>query len=237
MKFGILSTVNNPTLPFVLASLLQHGVKDITVLLDERIETEKDLRIWQERTGGAFEQIEGVSLHHFYQTPFYFIGNHNSAQCAEIIRSSGLGCLVNGGTPRKLNKAILESVPHGIINVHPGILPKYRGSCCVEWAIHNNDPVGNTAHFMTEGYDEGPIIVSESYEFPKDTDYQSIRVRTYRDGFLLLGKAAAVVASGRLKPDDAIPQGEGMTWKPMDESTMQSVVARVARGEYAYARL
>jgi methionyl-tRNA formyltransferase len=237
MKIGVLSTINNPTLPFVLASLFQHGIDDLVVLLDDRIETEKDLGIWRERTGGAFEQIEGVSLHHFYGTPFYFVGNHNSAQCAEIIWKSNVECLVNGGTPRKLNRQILDAVPHGVINVHPGVLPKYRGSCCVEWAIYNNDPVGNTAHFMIEEYDEGPIILSESYEFPKDTDYQSIRVRTYRDGFLLLGKAAAMVANDGLKPDDAIPQGEGVTWKPVDEGTMQSVVARVERGEYAYARL
>jgi len=238
MRVGVLSTINNPTLPFILSALYQHGVDDLAVLLDEKIETEKDLRIWRERTGGAFENIAGASLHAFLQTsPFHFVGSHNGERCLNLIARLGLGCLVNAGTPRKLSGAVLAAVPHGVVNVHPGVLPAYRGCSCVEWAIYNDDKVGNTAHFMTAGYDEGPVIMSEWYEFPKDSDYQSIRVRTYRDGFVLMGKAVAMVSQKQMKPSDGIVQAEGKYWQPIPDDKMQVVMQRIQAQQYRYACL
>ena len=74
-------------------------------------------------------------------------------------------CFLNAGTQRKLSKDFLAIASNGIINIHPGILPDYRGCSCVEWALLNNDMIGNTAHFMDLNYDTGPIIEIEKYTF------------------------------------------------------------------------
>ena len=238
MLVGVLSTLNNPTLPFVLAALYENDMYDVAVLLDERIESEKDLRIWDERTGGAFQQDPGASLHAFQRCPpFYFVGNHNGDKCLRMIERLGLDCLVNAGTPRKLSARILDGIKHGTINVHPGILPGYRGCSCVEWAIYNDDKVGNTAHFMTEEYDQGPIIRSEWYKFPKNMDYQSIRVRVYRDGFLLIGKVVSLVAKSGMKPCDGTPQLPGRYWNPIPDDKMTIVLSKLSSGNYRYACL
>ena len=146
------------------------------------------------------------------------------------------GVLVNAGTLRKLNRQIIGFIPHGIINIHPGILPKYRGSTCVEWGIYNDDRIGNTAHFMTENYDEGPIITSEWYDFPTDTDYQSIRTSIYRNGFELMGKVVASVVSSGMTQKDGTAQGEGTFWYPIPEEKMVEVLRKVEKREYKYMR-
>ena len=238
MQVGVLSTLNNPTLPFVLAALYRNDVNELAVLLDERIESEKDLRIWRERTGGAFQEDPDANLHALQRfPPFYFVGNHNGDQCLRLIERLGLDCLVNAGTPRKLSARTLGVVRHGTINVHPGILPGYRGCSCVEWAIYNDDKVGNTAHFMSEDYDKGPIIRSEWYKFPKNIDYQSIRIRVYRDGFHLLGKVVSLVVESGMKPCDGTPQPPGRCWKPIPDDKMAIVLSKLNSGSYRYACL
>ena len=47
---------------------------------------------------------------------------------------------------------IIDSLKYGILNVHPGILPKYKGRTCVEWSIFNDDKVG-IAVGVTKGLD------------------------------------------------------------------------------------
>jgi methionyl-tRNA formyltransferase len=167
------------------------------VICDSKISSEKDIRIWKERTGGVFEKTssKNINLYNLGESviPFFFVDSHNSLQTIDIIKSMDIDCLFNAGTPRRLSNNIINSVEHGVVNVHPGILPEYRGCTCVEWAIYNDEKIGNTAHFMDEGYDTGPIITSEWYEFSKNDDYQAIRVKVYQEGLLLAGRVLSEI--------------------------------------------
>lgn len=240
-RIGLLSSVTSPLLAPTISAMHRAGLFDLVLILDEKRDSEKDLLIWQERTGGYFEKQPDItpSLYAFTQhmPPSYFVANHNSAVSLELIRSLDIGVLVNAGTPRKLKSDILHAVPHGAINVHPGILPKYRGASCVEWAIYNGDQVGNTAHFMTEGYDEGPIIAVEGYHFPKDADYQLIRCLTYANGFHLAAKTVAKVLEQGIIADQLEPQKLGQYWKPIPPEKMTDVLRKIDARDYPYLTL
>lgn len=233
-RIGVLSTLTAPLLPRLLQSLFTVGLDGICVVLDEKLVGEKDRLIWQLRTEGAFDG--GPSLYDFAQRglAIYPVKSHNSDDCIRLIKQLGLSLLVNGGTPRKLNKAVLQTIPQGVINVHPGILPKYRGASCVEWAIYNDERVGNTAHFMTEGYDEGPIIVSESYDFTQVDTYSSIRSKVYRESLRLAAETVKEVFSQGLTISDFPQQGAGELFAPISAEKMQVVLEKVANKSYRY---
>ena len=240
---GVLSTVDQPLLPFYLASILSQKIENIVVICDSKTITEKDKKIWEERTGGTFERVN-VGNATIYQMedariPFYFVNNHNDDKTRRLIKSLSVNVLLNAGTPRKLKSDIFDNVAHGCINVHPGLLPSYRGCSAVEWALLNDDKIGNTAHFMSEGYDEGNIVSSEWYEFPKDTDYQSIRTRVYRDGVVLAGKALRIVIDNKMKPSDGIPQDPKLAkyWSPIPDEKFRFVLEKVSNQKYKYQRL
>lgn len=237
VTFGFLSTIDAPLLPFMLAAAFAHGVNRITVICDSKLASEKDRRIWNERTGGHFEKV-GASIYALAREriPFYFVENHNGADTLDLVQSLGIGCLFNAGTPRKLAPSLLTAVQHGVVNVHPGLLPGYRGASAVEWAIYNDDRIGNTAHFMSEGYDTGPVITSEWYEFPKDTDYQSIRTRVHRDGCVLAGKVLASIQATGMTPRDAIVQDEAGArhWRPIPDDKMAAVLKKIEARAFAY---
>ncbi|MEV8515871.1 formyltransferase family protein [Dactylosporangium sp. NPDC051484] len=60
----------------------------------------------------------------------------------------------------RLPVQVLEMATHGAINIHPSLLPKYRGPAPVLAAIRAGDQsIGLTVHRMDEGFDTGPILV------------------------------------------------------------------------------
>lgn len=60
---------------------------------------------------------------------------------------------------RILPEDILELPRNGFVNIHPSLLPKYRGPSPTYWVLKNRESVtGLTSHFMDEGIDTGPII-------------------------------------------------------------------------------
>lgn len=62
-----------------------------------------------------------------------------------------------------LPKDILEIPPYGCINVHPSLLPKYRGAAPIQRAIINGEnETGVTFMFMDEGEDTGDIIIQKA---------------------------------------------------------------------------
>ena len=240
---GLLSTVDQPLLPFYLAAILSQKIENIVVICDSKKISEKDKKNWEERTGGAFERVDGgkATIYQMEEAriPFYFVNNHNDDKTLRLINSLSINVLLNAGTPRKLKSNIFDKVAHCCINIHPGLLPFYRGCSAVEWALFNDDRIGNTAHFMTEEYDEENIIASEWYEFPKDTGYQSIRTRVYRDGVVLAARVLREIIDKKMLPTDGTPQDphSAKYWNPIPDEKFKIALKKVSDQKYKYQRL
>lgn len=70
-----------------------------------------------------------------------------------------------------LPQRVLELAPLGGVNLHPSLLPKYRGRASINWAIlHGETELGLTAHMLDQGMDTGDIIIQESYRLDADQD-------------------------------------------------------------------
>lgn len=66
---------------------------------------------------------------------------------------------------------LLCIAPLGTINLHPSLLPRYRGRAPINWAIlHGETELGLTAHFVDEGMDSGDIIEQERFELSINED-------------------------------------------------------------------
>ncbi len=68
-----------------------------------------------------------------------------------------------------LPKYILDYPKHGCINVHGSLLPKYRGSAPVQWAVINGEKeTGVTTMYMNEGMDTGDILLQKKIDIFKN---------------------------------------------------------------------
>lgn len=193
MKIGVLSSYSNPLLPLLLRNLKKFRIKNLFVVLDKKDFSKNQKKLWKIRTGRDF--LANLSIYDYSGSsiPFYFVDSHNSSDCIKMLKKIRPSVLINGGTPRKLSPEIINLPINGVINVHPGVLPKYRGADSVEWSIYYKDPVANSAHLMTDNYDEGPIIKKELVKISAKDSYQTIRQKTYIAWSLLMCKSILLV--------------------------------------------
>lgn len=231
---GILATLGSPLLGYTLRALIAHNVSVSAVLIDAKGSSPKDLAIWEERTAGLLPVVD-LSEFESLQIPFYFVASHNSSQAAELVSRLNLDVLVNGGTPRILKASILDAPRFGILNIHPGRLPDYRGCTCVEWAIYNDDEVCNSVHLMTTAIDGGAVVLAEGYRFSASDSYVDLRVRVYREGFNLLAKATEKVLREGITEAHLTPQAPGGNYfKPIPDELLTDVRKKLDAGSYRY---
>ncbi len=60
-----------------------------------------------------------------------------------------------------LRPDVFNSFRMGVLNIHPGLIPEYRGRSPVEWALVEGGEVGVTLHFIDAGIDTGPVVSRE----------------------------------------------------------------------------
>jgi methionyl-tRNA formyltransferase len=65
-----------------------------------------------------------------------------------------------------ISDEIIKSTKYGVLNLHGGQLPRYRGNACQTWAILNNEEkIGVTCHLMEgNSFDSGPIVRQEFFQ-------------------------------------------------------------------------
>ncbi len=100
-----------------------------------------------------------------------------------------------------LPKEILEFPHFGCINVHPSLLPRYRGASPLQSAIlHGDTESGISIMKMDEGQDTGPVLLQESYPLSINTTITELH-----DDYAVKGAALLIVAlrsylAGRIQP-------------------------------------
>ncbi|HZI22971.1 MAG TPA: methionyl-tRNA formyltransferase [Gemmatimonadales bacterium] len=99
-------------------------------------------------------------------------------------------------------KPELLAVPrHGMINVHPSLLPELRGAAPVEWAILNGLPkTGVTIMLMDQGLDSGPILHQLPHHIDPDVTGGELSEHLAEMGAQALVEALALLETDGLKP-------------------------------------
>ena len=96
-----------------------------------------------------------------------------------------------------LPKEILTLPPLGCINVHGSLLPKYRGSAPIQWAVLNGDRVtGVSTMYLAEAMDTGDVIFSEETEIGEFETSGELFDRLMDMGAELLDRTLRAVAEG-----------------------------------------
>jgi len=89
--------------------------------------------------------------------------NANAPEILALINALKPDALVVIAFGQKLSPELLASAPHGGINLHSSLLPKYRGAAPINWAVINNDPIAGVCVIeVTQKMDAGDILASAS---------------------------------------------------------------------------
>ncbi len=104
----------------------------------------------------------------------------------------------------------------GIVNLHGGLSPEYRGADCTFWALHNGEPekVGCTLHYINAGIDTGQLIAHVCPEVKPGDDELTLFWRAVRDSAGVYSEFVSRLAKGERF---GVPQaGKGRLYQVRD---------------------
>lgn len=95
---------------------------------------------------------------------------------------------------------ILHLPHYGFINLHPSLLPKYRGAAPVQWAIINGETqIGLTAFCLTKEMDAGDIVIQDQIKTDGDETTAEIFEKIEKEGYFLLERALQIIKKSDFK--------------------------------------
>ncbi len=133
-------------------------------------------------------------------------------KCGDVNEPEAREKLLSTGSPwgsicafgQLIKEPLLSDLP--MLNVHPSLLPRWRGAAPIERAIMAGDPVTGVAVMrLVAGLDSGPVAMVEETPIGEDEDFGELSPRLAEIGGNLLVDAIAVAEAGSLEWTD---QGE-----------------------------
>jgi methionyl-tRNA formyltransferase len=130
----------------------------------------------------------------------------NEPAALEGIRSSGAEVAAVCAFGQLIKEPLLSALP--MLNVHPSLVPRWRGAAPIERAIMARDPeTGVSIMRVTAGLDSGPVALQDRTAIGPEDDYGSLSARLAKIGGELLVRALDLHAAGRLEFTDQDDSG------------------------------
>lgn len=127
------------------------------------------------------------------------------AQIAEALKAAGAEYVVMAGYMRMVTPVMLDAFPNRVLNLHPALLPSFKGAHAIADAFAAGVKVtGVTVHFANEDYDKGPIVAQEPVRVAEDDTLESLEARIHETEHELYPRVLGWIAARRVSVD-----GEG----------------------------
>lgn len=133
---------------------------------------------------------------------------------AAELASERFDCFALASFGRILPQALLDLPALGALNVHPSLLPRYRGATPIQTALRDGcTRTGASIMLMDAGMDTGDLVLQEACAIEPDDDYGALHERLALIGADLLGQAFDLAQRG---PFPRHPQqGEASVTRPI----------------------
>lgn len=121
-------------------------------------------------------------------------------ESVERLRSLHPDLMVVVGYGQIIPQSIIDIPPHGILNVHASLLPKYRGAAPIQWAIANGEiETGVTIMRIDAGLDTGDMLLKETTAIGPHETAPQLSARLAIMGAELLIEAIQQIEAGTAK--------------------------------------
>lgn len=126
------------------------------------------------------------------------------ARIVEEMRAAGAEYLVMAGYMRKVTPVVLEAFPDRVLNLHPALLPSFKGAHAIQDAFDAGVKVtGVTVHLANEDYDKGPIVAQRAVIVQEGWDIEDLERAIHAVEHVLYPEVLRVIAEGRMSLDES----------------------------------
>ena len=114
----------------------------------------------------------------------------------ERFHAAAVDLVVMAGWMRIVTPVLIEAFPDRLINIHPSLLPSFRGVDAIGQALRAGVRLsGCTAHLVRPEVDAGPVLVQAAVPVREDDDEASLAERIHRQEHRILPLAVALAAA------------------------------------------
>lgn len=121
------------------------------------------------------------------------------ARIVEALREAGAEYVVMAGYMRKVTPVMLAAFPDRVLNLHPALLPSFKGAHAIQDAFDAGVKVtGVTVHFANEDYDKGPIVAQEPVRVEEGWTVDQLEEAIHAVEHVLYPRVLRLIAEGRV---------------------------------------
>jgi phosphoribosylglycinamide formyltransferase-1 len=192
MKIGILGSGKGSNFEAIFQSILERRLQaQIVVVVSDC------------QDAAILEKAKKSGIPAFYIAPGKyrtFLEKPIEEKYLQCLKEHGVEWLVLAGFMRVLKGSFFEAYPGRILNIHPSLLPSFRGLDAWRQALEYGVKVtGCTVHFVDEDVDTGPIILQESVPVYDGDSSDSLHHRIQDAEHRLYPKALQLIVENRLE--------------------------------------
>ena len=124
------------------------------------------------------------------------------AQIVEALRKAGAEYVVMAGYMRKVTSVMLDAFPNRVLNLHPALLPSFKGAHAIADAFNAGVKVtGVTVHFANADYDKGPIVAQRAVSVAENDTLDTLEAKIHDVEHVLYPEVIGLIAEGRVAVD------------------------------------
>lgn len=120
-------------------------------------------------------------------------------EIVRVLKDKGVELVIMAGFMRIITPVLINAYPNRIMNIHPALLPSFRGMHAqrqaVEYGVRFS---GCTVHFVDHGVDSGPIIIQAVVPVFDDDSEETLSARILKEEHRIYPQAIQFFASGRI---------------------------------------
>lgn len=149
----------------------------------------------------ALERAKLAGVEGLFLDPATYAGkNAYNMALTDTLKERGVDLVCLAGYMRIVRKPLLEAFDGRMLNIHPSLLPAFPGLDAQRQALeHGVKVAGCTVHFVTEGMDEGPIVLQAVVPVREDDTVASLGERILAEEHKIYPEAVQLFAAGRLR--------------------------------------
>ena len=163
----------------------------------------------------ALERARKHGLNDVFLDPKPFAGQADSREAydravLDVLRKHDVELVLLAGYMKIVTSVLVKAYENRMMNIHPSLLPSFPGLDVQKKALeHGAKLSGCTVHFVTEGVDEGPIIIQAAVPILEGDTPETLAARILVEEHKIYPKAVQLYAEGRLKVDGRVVRISG----------------------------
>jgi phosphoribosylglycinamide formyltransferase-1 len=194
LRLGVLASGRGSNLQAIIDAVERGGLPaEVAVVISNK----KDAH--------ALERARRHGLHDVFVDPKPFAARSDSREAydraiLDVLRKHNVELVLLAGYMKIVTGVLIDAYRNRMMNIHPSLLPSFPGldvqKKALEWGVK---VAGCTVHFVTEGVDEGPIIIQAAVPVLDADTVETLSARILTEEHKIYPKAVRLYTEGRLR--------------------------------------